>query len=52
MKEKKSYSLASDLAGINQGGDENVPGHYPATKVRFVPVTPRARLDSPFIPTV
>jgi hypothetical protein len=52
VKAKKSYCFASDLARINQGGDGNVTGHYPATKAPFVLVTLRARLDSPFIPAV
>jgi hypothetical protein len=44
---KKSYCFASYLARINQGGDENVTDHYSATKVRFVLVTRRGKLDSP-----
>jgi hypothetical protein len=46
-EKKKSYCFASDLARINQGGDGNVTGHYPATKVRFVLVTRRGRTRQP-----
>jgi hypothetical protein len=51
-EKKKSYCFASVLARINQGGDGNVMGHYSATKVRFVLVTRRGKLDSPSMPLV
>ena len=47
-KRKKSYCIAFDLgSGLIREEPENVTGHYPATKVRFVPVTLCGGADSP-----